>query len=89
MAKTTTYSNQKSVNTLEKGSFGDFGDETPARQVITGDFYLGKHYDRVDVAYPTSKIEVFTYTLNAVTTRIVTITYVNSSKDELVSVVVS
>lgn len=40
---TTTYSRQKNVNTLNKGSFEDYGDGTPARQVLskqpTGDVY--------------------------------------------------
>ena len=30
----TTYSNNKNENTLHRGSFNDFGDGTPARQVL-------------------------------------------------------
>ena len=30
----TDYSRDKNINTLNKGSYGDFGDLTPAKQVL-------------------------------------------------------
>lgn len=50
---------------------------------------LGVDYDRIDVAYPSNKVEVFTYSLNGDTVQTVTMTYLKKNKKELESVVVS
>lgn len=58
-------------------------------RITTDDFIMGKNYDRIDVSYPSAKVEVFVYSLNATTTRTTTITYDDNQKTELLSVVLS
>jgi hypothetical protein len=51
----TAYSNDKNINTLDKGSYTDFGDGTPARQVETSTTTLnadGNKAQRVIITQP-------------------------------------
>ena len=58
-------------------------------RVATGELVAGKDYDKILVTYPTAPVEVFTYTLSAATVRVVTVTYTNATKADLLSVEVS
>lgn len=53
---------------------------------IFGDMKLGVNYDTLDVTYPTSTTEVYTFTLAAVNILIVRITYVTAAKKDLLKV---
>tara|TARA_R110000803_G_scaffold187128_3_gene249493 strand:- start:353 stop:565 length:213 start_codon:yes stop_codon:yes gene_type:complete len=44
-------------------------------------------YDRVDVAYPSGAVEVFTYSLSGNTQSTVTITYTANNKNDILNVV--
>lgn len=66
----TDYSNGKNINTLDKGSYNDYGDGTPARQVLAkiqnfdeiGD--LNKEFDIADGTV--SAIKALNKTINGV-----------------------
>jgi len=49
----------------------------------------GEDYDRIDVTYPTTSSEVFTYSLLSSNVQVITITYITSSKKDILSVVYS
>ena len=49
----------------------------------------GVDYDTVTATYPTTSSEVYTYTLSAATIRVVTVTYTDTTKEVLTSVVYS
>ena len=44
-------------------------------------------YDRIDVTYPTTSSEVYTYELSAVDIGSITVTYTDATKADLLSVV--
>ena len=44
-------------------------------------------YDTITATYPTTSSEVYTYTLAAVTVRVVTVTYTDATKEVLSSIV--
>lgn len=46
-------------------------------------------YDRIDATYPSSTVEVYTFSLGGTPQGSITVTYVNSSKTDLLSVVKS
>ena len=46
-------------------------------------------YDTITATYPSDAVEVYTYTLSGVTVKTVTVTYTNSTKAVLSSVVKS
>lgn len=48
---------------------------------------FGKDYDRLDVTYPTTTQEIYTYTLSAVNVLVIEVNYTNASKEDLTSVV--
>ena len=54
---------------------------TPAGALVNGP------YDTVNVTYPTSSSEVYVFSLSGVTTATVTVTYSDSTKANLTSVV--
>lgn len=49
-------------------------------------FALGVDYDVIDITYPTTTTEVFTYTLNTVTVRTIRLTYATAAKKDLTKV---
>lgn len=69
-------------------SFGLTSDGLTARRVIvSGGLLPGFSYDEVNVDYPSSAVEVYTFKLASATQSIVTVTYTDSTKDSLLSVV--
>lgn len=46
----------------------------------------GVDYDEIDVTYPTTTQEIFTYTLSAVSVRTVTIDYTDACKEDILKV---
>ena len=49
----------------------------------------GTDYDTIDITYPTTTKEVYTYTLSTASIRVVTVDYVDSTKDNILKVVYS
>lgn len=88
---TTQYSKQRNINTLDRGSFNDFGDESPARQVIAklgGTFNAPLKADTVTVEYPSSTVEIYKFReggLTGTVLKIVTLTYLAANKKDLSS----
>lgn len=77
------------IKDLEYKKFVNPETQEPATRVSFADgFNLGE-YDEVQVTYPTSTTEVFTYKLSTSTIATVTLTYTNSSKNDLQSAVKS
>jgi hypothetical protein len=91
----TDYSNGKNINTLNKGSYNDFGDGTPAKQILLNKinkFSPSKDVDAITVEYPANNVEVYIYRVGGLTGAIessITVTYNTSAKKDLVSVVVA
>lgn len=46
----------------------------------------GVDYDEIDITYPTTTQELFTYTLSAVSIRIVTVDYTDACKEDILKV---
>lgn len=90
----TDYSSDKNVNTMDRGSFNDFGDGTPARQILlnkVNKFSPSKDTDAITVEYPNTTTEVYRYRQGGTGGTIlnsVTVIYTASSKKDLLSVVV-
>lgn len=47
---------------------------------------LGIDYDVIDITYPTSTTEIFTYSLATVEVRVIKITYASAAKKDLTKV---
>ena len=69
----------------EKNRFIDPDTQRPTVRVASG-ISIPQH-DKVDFTYPNNTTDVVTYSLNGSTVAIITITYTNSSKSELLQVV--
>lgn len=54
-------------------------------QVIC-DLVLGRDYDTIDVTYPSTSVEVYTYTLSASPVQVIQVTYTNSTKENILKV---
>ena len=76
----------QNINTLEKAKFLDTEDGTAVRVSISGGLAPAT-YDEVQVTYPTAETEVYTFKLASTTVSVVTVTYLDSSKENLVSAV--
>lgn len=76
----------KNINTLEKDKFVDTEDGTAVRVSIAGGLAPAT-YDEVQVTYPSSEVEVYTFKLASSTVSVVTVTYTDSTKEILVSAV--
>lgn len=84
---------------LNRSSFMKTADDKLARRIgneATNPLFVdskglvqGEDYDRIDVTYPTTSSEVFTYSLSASNVQVITITYVTSSKKDILNVVYS
>tara|TARA_R110000868_G_C10972634_1_gene770629 strand:+ start:14991 stop:15284 length:294 start_codon:yes stop_codon:yes gene_type:complete len=89
----TNYSRKKNVNTLSQGSFNDFGDNTPARQVLLNKlnkFSPSKDVDAITVEYPSAAVELYEFRIGGIAGAIdatVTVTYTGSNKKDLLNVV--
>ena len=70
----------------EMGKFTDVGG-SPAVRVTTIGGFAPASYDEISVTYPTSTTEVYAYKLASVTQVTVTITYSDSTKANITSVV--
>jgi hypothetical protein len=77
----------ENINSLEKDKFAanDAG-LTAVRVLLTGGM-APDAYDEIQATYPTSASEVYTYKLNTTTVATVTVTYTDSTKEVLTSVV--
>lgn len=64
----------------------DANNKTAVNVINSGGLAIPPH-DTIDVTYPTTTTEVFTYSLSTVTVATVTLTYTNTCKDELLSAV--
>lgn len=51
-----------------------------------GGFLGNIKYDRLDVSYPSSTVEIYTFTLDGKTAGVITITYTNNCKNNILSV---
>lgn len=58
-------------------------------RVTTKDLVLGVDYDRIDVTYPSSSQEVYTYKLSASTVRTVEVNYLTAAKKDITSVIIT
>lgn len=91
----TEYSEDKNINTLNKGSYNNFGDDTPAKQILINklnNFSPSIYTDAITVERPSETVEVFRYRQGGVGGTIldtVTVTYNACDKKDLLSVVVS
>lgn len=48
--------------------------------------FVTNFFDKIDVTYPDSTTEIFTYSLHGIPVEVIQITYVDSSKVELLAV---
>lgn len=76
------------INDREYQKFVDVAPGETAVRVILASL-APSSYDRIDATYPSSTEEVYTYSLSGVPQGSIAITYVNSSKKDLLSVVKS
>lgn len=78
----------KSIEDREYKKFAEVSSEVAVRVTgILGSGLAPVTYDRVDVAYPTSATEVYTFKLSNVSVGVVTVTYEDDSKENLLSAV--
>lgn len=72
----------------EKYKFYDNGlNEATVRVGGTGSIISGLQFDEIQATYPNNTTEIYQYILDSELIATVTITYTNSSKDEVVSVI--
>lgn len=76
----------ENINTLEKAKFVETFQGTSVRVSLSGGL-APEAYDEVQVTYPSSVTEIYTFKLLTVTVSVVTVTYSNSTKEVLVSAV--
>ena len=77
------------IKDLEYKKFIKPESQEPIVRTSAVDGFNLSEYDEVQVTYPTSTTEVFTFKLSASTIAIITLTYTNSSKNDLQSAVKS
>jgi hypothetical protein len=81
------------INALDAWKTGkidpDTGSPVSLLRVFSDKFSAGTEYDTIDITYPTTTKEVYTYTLSAASVRVVTVDYVDSTKDNILKVVYS
>lgn len=58
-----------------------------AQEVFIGNNSIFGRFDRVDASYPDAITEVYTYSLNGTNIGTITVTYLNSNKKDISSVV--
>lgn len=91
----TEYSAEKNINTLDRGSYNDFGDGTPAKQVLINElnkFAPSKDTDAITVEYPDDTTEIYRYRQGGIAGTIlksVAVSYSDNTKCELVSAAVT
>lgn len=76
------------LNDREQQKFIDVSPGKTAVRVST-DGLLPSQYDRVDVTYPASDTEVFTFSFSGSSVGVITLTYTDSTKNDLLSAVKS
>jgi hypothetical protein len=76
------------IKDLEKSKFIESPTRPgfPAIEVVSTGFTAGTDYDTIDVTYPTSTQEVYTFNLLASVVRVITVDYTTSSKKVLLKV---
>lgn len=79
---------------LDQAKFKKNGEKIAVRIGNEGDEPLNTiegigipEHDRVDITYPTTSSEVFTYSLSAVQVMVITVTYLSAAKKDITSVV--
>jgi hypothetical protein len=77
----------KNINTLEKAKFLETDEGKTSVRVSLSGGLAPESYDEVQVTYPTDSTEVYTFKLNTITKSVVTVTYIDSTKENLVSAV--
>lgn len=75
-----------SIQDREQQKFVDVASGKTAVRVYT-EGLLPTQYDRVDVTYPTTVSEVFTFSLQGSDVGIITLTYTDTTKNDLLSAV--
>lgn len=74
--------NNKGVRDHELGKFTT----DSVVRVTSGAGLLPEHYDKIAVTYPSTTVEVYTYTLAAASVGVVTVTYTDDTKEFLLTV---
>ena len=76
------------IKDLEKSKFVESQTRPgfSAIEVVSAEFIAGTDYDTIDVTYPTSTQEVYTFKLLASVVRVITVDYTTSTKDVLLKV---
>ena len=94
MAFTDDLNGEGSLQDRDRSSFTDDGSTGVARKVkitnpsdIAGGLIPGTDFDTINVTYPTTTTEAYSYELSAVVVQTVTITYIDECKLDIVSVV--
>ena len=77
----------QNINSLEKSKFTQTDDGATAVRVAISGGMAPEVYDAVNVTYPTASSEVYTFALNGSTVATVTVTYTDSTKENLLSAV--
>lgn len=75
-----------SIQDREQQKFIDVSPGQTAVRVYT-EGLLPTQYDRVDVTYPTTVSEIFTFSLAGLDVGVITLTYTDTTKDDLLSAV--
>jgi hypothetical protein len=85
------YSQPEVPAAVEKIKTGDLSEhkELADTGLTTGELRQGTDYDRIDIAYPDTSTEAFTYSKNGVEVLTVTVSYQTTSKRNINSVVYS
>jgi len=76
----------QNINTLEKAKFIETADDKTSVRVSIAGGLAPEIYDEVQVTYPSAAVEVYTFNLSSNPVSVVTVTYSDSSKENLVSV---
>lgn len=75
------------INDLEKAKFQETTDGLTAVRIVSSTPLSPSEYDRIDVTYPTSTQEVYSFSLASNPVGTITVDYVDSTKEQVSSVV--
>lgn len=79
---------QSGIDLIKSADYSDYKTSTPL-EVTTKELVQGVDYDRIDISYPTTSSEVFTYSKGGSDVLTVTTAYQTDSKRNITSVVFS
>lgn len=77
----------KNINTLEAAKFAETNDGKVAVRVMPLGVFVPSEFDAIQAEYPSPTTEVFTYSFQGNQVASITVTYLDSSKDQILSVV--